>query len=172
MKIFRMTLAMLMLIPTLVLASVSPVNKGDTLIYRSQIDNQGVEVANAEAFKDTGEKVGVNRSISHLSEKVLSADDGLIDGHQPKVGLKYDSGFSHTDDSGKDVPYYCYVEKKETITVPAGTFEDCFKIVSERNTETETSWYYPGVGIVKYTYHHHSGTVVDEIKELEKIVRA
>ena len=154
----------------LCIAKEPPVKKGDTLVYRVQVEDQDPN-GNIEVLNDSGEKIKVIRTTTQDSEKVESPDDGLIDGYQPKVGLKYDSGFSHTDDSGKDVPYYCYVEKKETVTVPAGTFKHCFKIVQERNTETETSWYSPGVGIVKYTYHHY-GTFIDEIKELEKIVRA
>jgi hypothetical protein len=62
---------------------------------------------------------------------------------------------------------YCYiVEGLEEVTVPAGTFHDCYRIAFRTIADESIEWFFPNVGIVKSTYHHN-GSVDDELYELE-----
>jgi len=62
---------------------------------------------------------------------------------------------------------YCYiVEEVEDVTVPAGTFHDCFRITFRSIADELVQWFKPGVGVVKSTYHHN-GSIDDELYELE-----
>ncbi|HZS48702.1 MAG TPA: hypothetical protein VFC63_26760 [Blastocatellia bacterium] len=65
-----------------------------------------------------------------------------------------------------DGMYSYVVEAKEDVTVPAGTFHDCFRIAFRSIADELVEWFSPGVGMVKSTYHHN-GTVDDELFELE-----
>jgi hypothetical protein len=63
--------------------------------------------------------------------------------------------------------YFSYVEKIEDVTVPAGTFKNCFKIVFRTLPDDTTEWFFPSMGIVRVEYHHH-GTIDNWIIELKK----
>jgi hypothetical protein len=67
----------------------------------------------------------------------------------------------------KDKMYFRYVEKTEDITVPAGTFKDCFKIIYNTLPDETIQWFYPNVGIVRLEYRHH-GTIINWISELKE----
>lgn len=58
-----------------------------------------------------------------------------------------------------DTWYRWQVEAKETITVPAGTFE-CFRLAYRTCPDHQLIWFCPGVGIVKQEYRHH-GTITN-----------
>jgi len=58
-----------------------------------------------------------------------------------------------------------YVEPKTDITVPAGTFKDCYKISFRTNPDITTHIVCPGVGLVASEYHHF-GSIVDYRAEL------
>jgi len=62
---------------------------------------------------------------------------------------------------------YCYiVEGLEEVTVPAGTFHDCYRIAFRTIADESIEWFFPNVGVVKSTYHHN-GSIDDELYELE-----
>jgi hypothetical protein len=62
---------------------------------------------------------------------------------------------------------YCYlVEARENVTVPAGTFNDCYRIAFRTIADESIEWFVPKLGVVKSTYHHN-GSVDDEVYELE-----
>jgi len=154
--------------------------EGDVLIYRHTVVDQGLAdgtklpfvPANApieigEVYSN-GMKLKVGRARWENAEKVVSKDNGLRYGFPLKVGMKWDNeyedGFKRYDHG------YCkYVEKIADVTVPAGTFKSCFVIVHRTCPEIEIWWYCPGVGVVKYKYHHN-GTITNEIYELKKII--
>ena len=161
--------------------SQSPLNKGDVLVYQEELVDQGLVYdfeVNHKPIKGyvefyeiynkyANEKVRVGKRKTFHKEKLSSREDGLRYGFPLKVGLKWDE---ESDFKRNDNRYCWYVEKMEDVTVPAGTFKDCFKITYDTCPDTETEWYYPGVGIVKYEYRHH-GTITNETRELIKIVR-
>jgi len=62
--------------------------------------------------------------------------------------------------------YSYVVDSLEEITVPAGTFHGCYRIVFRTIADESVEWFFPNVGIVKSTYHHN-GSVDDELYELE-----
>ncbi|MDP2938710.1 MAG: hypothetical protein Q8O13_01315 [Candidatus Omnitrophota bacterium] len=157
-----------------------PLDKGDMLVYQEELVDQGlvydfeVEHKPIKGYiefyyiydKYAKEKLKVGRRKTFHKEKLSSKEEGLRYGFPLKVGLKWDE----FDPKRNDNMYCWYVEKMEDVTVPAGVFKDCFKIVYDTCPDTETEWYYPSIGIVKYEYHHH-GTITNETKELIKIVR-
>ena len=67
----------------------------------------------------------------------------------------------------KDNMYVFYVERLEDVTVPAGTFKNCFKIVNYTLPDETIQWFCPNVGIVRLEYHHH-GTVDNLVSELKE----
>ena len=67
----------------------------------------------------------------------------------------------------KDNMYVSYVDKVEDVTVPAGTFKHCFKVVFITAPDDTREWFCPGVGIVKIEYHHH-GTILNWTIELKE----
>ncbi len=158
-----------------------PLNKGDVLVYQEELVDQGlvyhfeVEHKPIKGYiefyeiynKYANEKVRVGKRKTFHKEKLLLKEEGLRYGFPLKVGLKWDE---ESDFKRNDNMYCWYVEKIEDVTVPAGAFKDCFKIVYDTCPDTTTEWYYPGVGIVKYEYRHH-GTITNETRELIKIVR-
>ncbi len=101
-----------------------PLKQGDLLVYRIWGEEQNIK-GDAEIFnKYIDEKVLVKRSRSQRTEKVPAEDHGLKYGSPLRVGLKLDQ-----DPLRSDNMYCNYVETKEDVTVPAGTFKSCFKVV-------------------------------------------
>lgn len=159
-------------------ANTFTLKEDDTLIYAHQVTDQGLADGIKLPFLPTGApvkigevysygmKLKVGRARWENAEKVVSKDNGLRYGFPLKVGMEWDN---ECDFKRNDHMYCKYVEKIEDITVPAGTFKNCFKIVHKTCPDEEAEWYYPGVGIVKYEYHHH-GTITDETYELKKII--
>ena len=155
-------------------------NKGDMLVYQEELVDQGLvydfEVAHKpikgyiEFYyiydKYAKEKLKVGRRKTFHREKISSKENGLRYGFPLKVGLKWDE----FDPKRNDNMYCWYVERIEDVTVPAGTFKDCFKIVYDTCPDTTTEWYCPGVGIVKYEYRHH-GTITNITTELIKVIK-
>lgn len=159
------------------------VREGDILIYQHCLVDQGIangfklDIVPANARVElteirsdyTNDKIKVGKARWERNENVLTKENGLKYGFPLKVGLKW--GEDTEAPRRNDTMYCYYVEKIESVTVPAGTFEGCFKIVYDTCPDTSIEWYYPGVGIVKSEYHHH-GTITDEISVLKKIVSA
>lgn len=64
--------------------------------------------------------------------------------------------------------YRWLVEAREDVPMPASAgnaWLDCFRLVFRTNPDVTTQWYCPGVGLVRYQYHHH-GSLHDEVWEL------
>ncbi len=146
-----------------------PVRKGDVLVfertYEEQDDKGNTVIYNAEG----NEPVRIKRTITYKKVKIAKVDNGLKYGFPLKAGLQWGC-----DRQGKWAPddhsYCSYVEKSnEIVTVPAGVFEGCFKVVDDTLPATQTDWYCPGVGIVKSEYVHH-GTLINERVVLKKII--
>ena len=149
-------------------ATQGPVKRGDILIFERTYDvydEKGkIEVYNG----DTNEKDRIKRTVTEKRVKVKKLDNGLKYGFPLKVGLQWDC--NREGKRSKDDHSYCfYVESQEDVVVPAGVFENCFKIVYSTAPETTKEWYCPGIGVVKSEYIHH-GTLTNEIVVLKKII--
>ncbi|PIU42449.1 MAG: hypothetical protein COS99_00160 [Candidatus Omnitrophica bacterium CG07_land_8_20_14_0_80_42_15] len=157
------------------------IREGDILVYHHEIEDQGLahdfalpfvpansRIEISEIHNDyINEKVKIGKTRWDRTEKVSSKEDGLLYGFPLRVGLKW--GQDPAMPKRNDNMYCYYVERMENVTVPAGTFKSCFKIIYDTCPDTNTEWYCPGVGIVKSEYHHH-GTITNELVELAKIV--
>jgi hypothetical protein len=64
-----------------------------------------------------------------------------------------------------DTNYQWYVQAKVDVTVPAGEFHECFRIVLGTLGSTTIRWVCPGVGLVAAEYHHY-GAINDYRAEL------
>lgn len=70
------------------------------------------------------------------------------------------------DDPPRDDTWYqWHVEARVDVTVPAGKFENCFRIVHFTLPDSVIRWVCPGIGLVASEYHHH-GTPIDWRMEL------
>jgi hypothetical protein len=145
---------------------VGAVKPGDTLCYRITSEIQDVK-GDAEVFNESlGQNVKVLRNVTREVEIVETVDQGLRYGFPLRVGVKWGQ-----DPVRKDRMYGYYVESQEDVTVSAGTFRNCFKVVYATLPDTETEWYCPGTGVVKSELRHH-GTLMNRIAELENITIA
>ncbi len=130
-----------------------------SLVYREIIDDQDLS--------SDGELIQMHRQYPNEMVDVKRLTRQFIGDMNEKgfnrplsVGMKWDQ-----DKWRKDNMYCYYVEKREDVTVPAGTFKACFKIVYVTMPDDQAWWYYPGLGVVKYEYKHH-GPVEDIMREL------
>jgi len=151
-----------------------PLKVGTVLVYQHRLESQYIPGEESydeyvEVYdKDINDKIEVGRKSWEHTEKVSAIDNGLKYGFPLKVGMEWDS----ESDFKRDDHMYCkYVEKIEDVTVQAGTFRNCFKIVHKTLPDEDAEWYCPGVGIVKYEYHHN-GTITNETYELKQIVNS
>lgn len=64
-----------------------------------------------------------------------------------------------------DGRYVWMVEAAETVKVPAGSFDGCYRAAFYTNPDTTIRWFCAGKGLVRYEYHHH-GSVNDVVWEL------
>lgn len=55
----------------------------------------------------------------------------------------------------EDTNYQWHVDAKVDVTVPAGTFKDCYRILLYMLNSSTIRWICPGVGLVAAEYHHH-----------------
>lgn len=67
--------------------------------------------------------------------------------------------------NAKDAPLNRKVTKVGSITVPAGTFADCFYLEGEIGGMTFDDWFCPGIGVVWSNAEHH-GTPFGNKQEL------
>jgi hypothetical protein len=74
-------------------------------------------------------------------------------------------GYSLQFPAPDDTFFQWYVDPKTDITVPAGTFKDCYKISFRTNPDITTHIVCPGIGLVASEYHHF-GSIVDYRAEL------
>lgn len=68
-------------------------------------------------------------------------------------------------DNAKDAPLNRKVTQAGPITVPAGTFTDCFYLEGVNGGMTFDEWFCPGIGVVWYNAEHH-GTPFGNRQEL------
>lgn len=142
-----------------------PDKERSDLVYRQEIETQDMSIdgKSSTVYNEyIDEEVKVKKKVSYYTQ---GPDEAVQYDFPLKVGLKWDEEC----DFERDDNMYCkYVESIEDVTVPAGTFKDCYKIVRRTCPDEEITWYYPSLGIVKYQYHHH-GTVINEKTELIKV---
>ena len=119
-----------------------------------------VDNKNGEIYRYTEEEI--KEVLTDDGKVNLSGVPGYI------FPLQKDSKWGDPESlNRKDRTYFLYVEKIEDVTVPAGTFKDCFKIVYQSLSDETTEWFCPYVGIVRMEYHHH-GTITDHISKLKE----
>ena len=146
--------------------------KGDTLVYHKEtvtLDDYGPEQM---INPDTGRTVRVSRE-AHQAFKVIKKEDfGEAYGFYLKPGLSWEEGKNgFTQRCSRNSGTRCYyVQKVEDVSVPAGVFKGCFRIVADNIADVDASWYYPGIGVVRSEYRRH-GTVLNVVSELEQIIR-
>lgn len=98
-----------------------------------------------------------------------NTDSGLVryDGNLVEMALKYPGAVG---DRHKEIYYstqvHCTIVSTDTlITVPAGTFECYYYLISDSSgNPVIQAFYCPGVGEVKYISHRHSDSI--ELAEL------
>ncbi|MBU1147120.1 MAG: hypothetical protein KKD11_02110 [Candidatus Omnitrophica bacterium] len=140
---------------------------GNTLVYNEVREDQDMDMDGklVRIYSPyLNEPVYVKRLTRQIAERIPMQEEEKEFNRSLEVGMKWGQDAWRTDNM------YCYyVEKKEDITVPAGIFKDCFKIVYMTCPDDSAWWYHPGLGVVKYKYRHH-GTITNVTRELEKIV--
>ena len=65
-----------------------------------------------------------------------------------------------------DTAYQWLVESQVDVTLPAGEFKDCYRILLRTMPDTTVRWVCPGVGLVAEEYHHN-GAINDYSYELQ-----
>ena len=130
-------------------------------------DGKSIEIANpyGEGKLRRLKRINTLRTLRALGTEMNTEvpDIGIPERVFPlKIGTKW--GDPESLDRA-DRMYFSYCEKVENITVPAGTFKSCFKIVFRTSSVETQEWFCPGVGIVKIEYHH--GTIDNWIIELK-----
>lgn len=148
--------------------SYSPrLREGDLLVYTVFREDQDMDIGGTLVkIKDPYESgfLDVMHLTTIVTERFPSQDEEERQFNRSlAVGMKWDQGEGREDNA------YCYyVEKKEDVKVPAGIFKGCFKIVYVTCPDDQAWWYCPGIGVVKYEYHHH-GTITNILRELKGI---
>ena len=66
----------------------------------------------------------------------------------------------------EDTCYQWHVESKVDVSVPAGEFKDCYRLLLYTMPDTTIRWVCPGVGLVAAEYHHH-GSIEEYRAELK-----
>jgi hypothetical protein len=83
-----------------------------------------------------------------------------------KLGTKW-SEFNQDDANNLDSTYVWYVESIVPVTVPAGKYDNCYRILLYTNPDTTIKYICPNVGLVSFLYSHN-GSVNDYSVELIK----
>jgi len=65
-----------------------------------------------------------------------------------------------------DTAYQWLVESQVDVTLAAGEFKDCYRILLYTTPDTTVRWVCPGIGLVAEQYHHH-GAINDYSYELQ-----
>lgn len=81
-----------------------------------------------------------------------------------KVGAAW--GGDPTDQRREDMMYEWYVEARVDVSVPAGAFKDCYRLIYMTLPDHQIRWVCPGVGLAAFEYSHH-GTEIEYRSELE-----
>ena len=68
----------------------------------------------------------------------------------------------------EDGRYYIWrVEAQESVTTPAGKFDDCYRLAFDWTDSRQLAWFCPGTGFVRWETHHQ-GSRHDEVWELNE----
>ncbi len=138
-------------------------------VYSAEISNSGKNIYNAcmdgKDFWLIGDQNNLFTACSRGD--ALSIADKLI--NEPnefkktalaeitfplQVGRLWNAFPNLTDETGTN--YRWFVESNVSITIPAGTFEDCFRILLYTLPDETIRWFCQGIGLVAVEYHHHS----------------
>lgn len=150
---------------------ISTENRGDFKIAKMQ--EEGTPEGTITFFYIVDNKKGRIYSYSDEQIKTILPNnkDVNIQGSPEYIfPLQLDSkGGDPESLNRKDNMYVFYVERLEDITVPAGTFKNCFKIVQYTLPDETIQWFCPKVGIVRLEYRHHGpiDNLVSELKEIK-----
>jgi hypothetical protein len=139
--------------------------KGDEKSRTVQLKNDDYNGSNLITYSIRGGKVYQFDEFDDLGAEKLDKlpDDKL----RYEFPLGVNQRWREPENATASKGLYCYiVEGQEEITVPAGTFHDCYRIAFRTIADESIEWFFPNVGIVKSTYHHN-GSIDDELYELE-----
>ncbi len=104
------------------------------------------QITNSEGYADTS-------YVQETDNYILGYDDKADVSPDTTVTLPVEEGNTWTVFSDSEYTETGKVMGKENVTVPAGSFDDCWKIayITEFDSEVETSYVYlaPDVGLVK-----------------------
>ena len=151
----------------------------DCMVYQDQIETQdengNIEVENPylENIKVKIKRINALRtSRRFFTEKgePISLEFGNPEIKIPEdaLPLKVGAKWGEPEMLKREDNMYCfYVEKMEDVTVLAGTFKDCYKIVYRTLPDDTRWWFCPNMGIVKIESHHH-GTITNWLSELKE----
>jgi len=167
-----------------------PLTEGTILIYEDYWELQDPEGDFEIETEYTDKKTRVRRTDNLRTVEVISVvDKGPIKTvrteEEDYMGirtfdtdylypLKVGDKWPYTGSSGslgrEDNMYAYHVEGVEDVTVPAGTFKDCFKIVFRTVPDHTIEWFHPDIGIVKAVYRHHGAVMncTSELREFSK----
>jgi hypothetical protein len=146
---------------------ISTENRGDFKIAKMQ--EEGTPEGIITFFYVVDNKNGRIYSYSNEQIKMILPNNNDVDMEGSpeyifplQVGLKWGDPQSL---KRKDNMYIFFVEKIEDVTVPAGDFKNCFKIVHYTLPDETIQWFCPNVGVVRLEYRHH-GTIINLVSEL------
>lgn len=112
-------------------------------------------------------KEAANKIAAQIVHKENITDLPLPEYIAPmKLGTKWPE-FSRDDTNNFDTSYVWYVESIVPVTLPAGKYNDCYRILLNTNPDTAIKYICPNVGLVSYFYSHN-GSVNDYSVELIK----
>ena len=160
-----------------------PLNQGNTWTYESRWGStelyteialvDGSETVNGTDFARIAHSWGVEyravtaNGMEFYKEIDFSDDDPEV--HTPPVVLipaQLTIGQTYSITSAA-FTYTLTVMGVETVTVPAGTFQDCLKVevevVENGHTEYITEWFAPGVGLVRDICEENGETETEEL---------
>lgn len=112
-------------------------------------------------------KEAANKIAAQIVHKVNAIDLPIPDYIAPlKLGTKW-SEFNQDDANNLGTTYVWYVESIVPVTVPAGKYDNCYRILLYTNPDTTIKYICPNVGLVSFLYSHN-GSVNDYSVELIK----
>ncbi|MEN6293692.1 MAG: hypothetical protein ABFD07_16955 [Methanobacterium sp.] len=118
-------------------------------LYVSCSKNEANEIASVIIHPDNGDTLPLPEYVFPLS-----------------VGTKW-AEFNEEDVKNQSNDYVWYVESIIPVDVPAGKYQNCYRILLRTNPDTTIKYVCSNVGLVSYLYSHN-GSVDDYSVELTK----
>jgi hypothetical protein len=144
--------------------------QGDAQVFRAE--TTGALPLDTPPYEALRYYVALDETLYHLFEsldpaELIRAQGKGFEGEQiAKWPLRVGQTWGDPDLGGiHGTMYRWVVEAEEEQRTPAGTFLSCYRVVYRTNPDVTMRWYCPGVGLVRYQYHHN-GTRHDETWEL------